>query len=176
VGPQTAVVTLLPPAVEVAASIDDTQLGAIDVGQSAQIRVSGYPGQTFGGTVSAVSRAVDAKTHTATVRVAPTDPRRLYPGMQATITISSVRPGALVVPRDAVVGSTVAGGEATVITVDGNLAERKSVHLGELNDQLAEIVSGLSEGELVAVANTSALTTGEAVVAVTQTAEVTNAE
>jgi RND family efflux transporter MFP subunit len=177
VGPQSNIVTLIPPAVEVVASVDDSQLTAIQVGQPARMRLSTYPDQSIGGSVIAVSPAVDPKTRTAEVRVAPSDAQvRLVPGSQAMVTIVSQTPDALVVPRDAIIGGAVAGGPATVVTVDGNRAERKSIRLGEVNDQVAEVVSGLSEGELVATANAADINTGDVVTAVPQTAEVTHAE
>jgi multidrug efflux pump subunit AcrA (membrane-fusion protein) len=69
----------------------------------------------------------------------------------------------LLVPREAVLGSPTANGQATVVTLDGDRAERKSVRLGLVNDQVVEVSSGLTDGQIVAVGNASGLSNGDVV-------------
>jgi len=120
--------------------------------------------------VRSIAPAVDTKTHAASISIEPSDPdHQLKPGMQAMVTIVSVKPDALVVPRGAVLGSPIPGAEATIITVNDNRAERKSVRLGQVTTQVAEVASGLAEGDMVAIANAGSLNTGDLVTAVPQT-------
>jgi RND family efflux transporter MFP subunit len=173
VGPQTTIVTLTPPAVEVDTTVVDAQLAAIEVGQSASLQISAYPGTTFNGSVTSVAPAVDPKTLTAAVRITPQDPdHQLRAGMQAVVTVYGATPDALVVPRTAVIGPTVTGGTATVVTVDDNQAQPTSVRLGAVGSNTVQVTSGLNEGDVVATVNPAALTSGEQVMAQVQTAEV----
>jgi hypothetical protein len=68
------------------------------------------------------------------------------------------------VPREAVLGTPAPNALATVVTLDDNRAERKSVRLGLVTDQVVEVTSGLADGQLVAVGNASGLNNGDAVV------------
>jgi hypothetical protein len=63
-----------------------------------------------------------------------------------------------------------------VVTVDDNTVGRRSVRLGAVTDQVAQVTSGLSEGELVATANAANLSPGQLVQAIAQTAEVGGAQ
>ena len=167
VGPQTPIVTLIPPSVEIATSVNEAQLTRIQPGQTVQIELAAYADQRLSGTVSAVAPAVDPKTRTASVRIDPSagpDQMPLYPGMQAVLTIVATKPDALVVPRAAVIGPLVSGAQATVVALADGRANYKAVRLGLVDVQQAEITSGLQEGELVAVANASGLINGQAVV------------
>jgi multidrug efflux pump subunit AcrA (membrane-fusion protein) len=160
-------VTLIPPSVEIATSVNEAQLTRVQLGQTVQIDLAAYPDQTLYGTVSAVAPAVDPKTRTASVRIDPTDAQsqpRLYPGMQAMLTIGTSKPDALLVPRTAVIGPVVAGAQATVVALDDDRVNYRSVRLGHVDGHVAEVTSGLAEGELVAVANPSGLVNGQTVV------------
>jgi HlyD family secretion protein len=167
VGPQSPIVTLIPPSVEIATSVNEVQLGKVQPGQTVQIELAAYPSQILTGRVTAVAPAVDPKTRTANVRIEPNEGQgqsRLYPGMQAMLTITTTKPDALVVPRSAVIGPLVSGAQATVVALDDGRANYRPVRLGLVDAQQAEVTSGLTEGELVAVANASSLVNGSAVV------------
>jgi hypothetical protein len=102
---------------------------------------------------------------------------KIYPGMQALVTFAGETPVGLVVPRSAVIGPAVPGGPATVVTVSDNRAARTAVRLGVINDHVAQITSGLSEGDVVAVANAGGLSNGQVVAAIgSQVAEVSGAQ
>ena len=164
VSPQTSIVTLTPPSLLVNATVDDTSLGAIHVTQPVTLQVSAYPNLMFEGTVGAVAPTVDPKTHTASVRIDPVDTQHLLrPGMLAMITFVVMKPDVLVVPRDAVQGSVTPGAVTTVVTVEDSRANVTTVHLGQVDEQVAEVASGLSPGELVVTPNQNTLKTGDPV-------------
>jgi RND family efflux transporter MFP subunit len=156
---------LIPPALEVAVNVDETQLGQIVQGQSVTLTVPAYPGETFGGTVTAIAPGIDQKSRTASVRIQPNDDnRKLRPGMLAQVSIATgAQANVLVVPREAILGSPTPNGSATVVTLDGNEATRTQVRLGLVGDQQVEIRSGLTDGQVVAVGNASNLNTGDPV-------------
>src|SRR5262249_46038140 len=112
------------------------------------------------------------KSRTASVRIEPRDDAgRLRPGMLANVSIvTGSQPNAIVVPREAVVGSPVSNGQATIVTIDGGRVERKTVQVGLIGDALVQITSGLAEGQLVAVGNASGLNSGDVVVPQMRTA------
>ena len=152
VTPQTPILTLLPPQLQVDATVDASQITSVHVGQPVSLGISAYPNQPFSGTVTTIAPAVDPKTHTATMSIKPDDPNNmLRSGMQAMVNITLVTPNSLVVPRSALVGGAVAGGQSTVVTLEDNKPSRQPVQLGGINDQTAQIVNGVSEGELVVV-------------------------
>jgi RND family efflux transporter MFP subunit len=172
VGPTSPIVTLIPPALDVAINVDESQLGNVSKGQSVSIQVPAYPDQTFGGTVTVIAPAVDQKTRTATVRIQPRDDAgKLKPGMLANVSIvTASQSDALLVPRDAVVGTPATNAPATVVTVDGGLAQRTQVQLGLVNASAVQVKSGLMDGQVVAVGNVNGLNSGDVVVPQVRTA------
>ncbi|HEX8968508.1 MAG TPA: efflux RND transporter periplasmic adaptor subunit, partial [Chloroflexota bacterium] len=162
--PQTTILTLMPPALEVEVHVDEARLGDIKPGQTAQLHLTAYPEQVFTGSVRAVAPALDSRTRTASVQIEPLDPtHQLKPGMQAMVTVVCVKSDALVVPREAVLGSLLAGAKATVVTIENNHAERRPVRIGVVDDRVAEITSGLQEGDVVATTNAGGINNGDAV-------------
>ena len=84
--------------------------------------------------------------------------------------ITGADTNALLVPREAVLGSPTPNGQATVVTLDGGHALRTTVRLGLVNDQVVEVNSGLSDGQVVAIGNASGLNNGDVVVPQLRTA------
>jgi membrane fusion protein (multidrug efflux system) len=172
VGPTSPIVTLIPPALEVDINVDESQLGNVAKGQTVTLQVPAYPDQTFSGTVITVAPGVDQKTRTASVRVQPQDDAgKLKPGMLAQVGIvTATQSDALLVPRDAVLGTPATNGSATLVTLDGGTAQRTTVQLGLVNDQAVQIRRGLTDGQVVAVGNLNGLNTGDVVVPQVRTA------
>jgi RND family efflux transporter MFP subunit len=172
VGPTSPIITLIPPALEVAINVDEAQLGNVSQGQKVTLQVPAYPDQVFTGSVTAVAPAIDQKTRTASVRIQPQDDAaRLKPGMMAQVNIiTATQSGVLLVPREAVVGTPSRDSTATLVTLDGGHAQRTTVQLGLVNDHMVQISSGLNDGQVVAIGNASGLNTGDAVVPQLRTA------
>jgi RND family efflux transporter MFP subunit len=172
VGPTSPIVVLIPPSLEVAVNVDEAQLGKVSKGQAVALQVPAYPGETFTGTVSAIAPGVDQKTRSASVRIEPKDDAgKLRPGMLAQVSIvTGMQSNTLLVPREAVLGTPSANTQGTVVTLDGNRASRQSVRIGLVNEQVVEISSGLSDGQVVATGNASSLNNGDVVVPQLRTA------
>jgi len=90
---------------QVSASIDESDIGRIQPGQTVSFRVDAYPQQTFRGTVKQVR--LDAKTeqnvvsYTTMIDV-PNEDLRLKPGMTANVTVQiAANEGVLRVPNSA---------------------------------------------------------------------------
>jgi len=159
-------VVLIPPALEVAVNVDETQLGRISKGQTVMVQVPAYPDETFSGTVAAISPAVDQKTRSASVRIQPKDDSgKLRPGMLAQVSIvTATRSDAVLVPRDAIVGTPASGTQAAVVEITDGKALRANVRVGLINEQVVEILSGLADGQVVVVGKASGLNDGDVVV------------
>ena len=59
---------------------------------------------------------------------------------------------------------------ATVVTVDGGLAQRTQVQLGLVNASAVQVKSGLMDGQVVAVGNVNGLNSGDVVLPQVRTA------
>lgn len=109
--------------------------------------------------------SVDVKEDTRTMHTevdVPNTNRVLMPGMYAEAIIRLERkPDVLYVPLQAV---NHAGDQASVYVItSANKVEDRNVTLGLQTDSDSEIVSGLKEGEMIAVSDRSGLKAGQAV-------------
>jgi RND family efflux transporter MFP subunit len=157
VNPQTPIVTLVPPSLELVVNLDENQLAQVAEGQSVQLEVAGLP---FSGQVKTIAPTLDSKSRTAAVRIEPKDETgKLRAGMFARLNIvTAARPNALVVPTSAVLNGS------SVLTIDeSNTIHAQPVQLGIQNDRFAEVLGGLQDGDLVATSSLSTLTEGQAV-------------
>jgi RND family efflux transporter MFP subunit len=109
--------------------------------------------------------SVDVKEDTRTMHTevdVPNANRLLMPGMYAEAIIGLERkPDAVYVPLQAV---NRAGDQTTVYVINSaNKVEDRNVTLGLQTDSDAEVISGLKEGELIAVSDRSGLKAGQVV-------------
>jgi RND family efflux transporter MFP subunit len=129
--------------------------GAVAVSVDALHRV-------FDGKIARDSGEIDRSTRTMLVEVDVPNPENAFrPGMYASVTLSIQNAdGVLAVPLEAL----SAGDVPSVLVIDGNdTVEARTVVVGMRTASLAEIKSGLSEGEFVVVGDRSGLTPGTAV-------------
>lgn len=137
--------------VELAANVPSTQLSQVKVGKNAVIVPDAYGGREFRGAVIAIAPAIDATTNAALARIrVPNAERLLKIGMyaQARVAIDEHK-GALVVPASAVVRDE--GGQAALYVVKGETAQRTLVTIGIETPEVAEVASGVSEGQTVLI-------------------------
>ena len=134
----------------VQSQIYEQDLALLQVGQEAEVSLSYLPDRKFSGRVTYIYPTVDEKTRTARVRMEFHNPGFfLKPGMFATVELrAELKPDALLVPDSAVLRS---GEKNTVfVALDGGHFEPREVKLGPRADNNTyEVISGLTEGELV---------------------------
>ncbi len=108
------------------------------------------PGREWRGRVTYVYPSLEEKTRTAKVRLEFANPREeLKPEMYADVVLESAPRTALKVPQDAVLDS---GTRKVVFVAKGEgLLEPREVTVGEQGGGAWEVLSGLSEGEEVAL-------------------------
>ena len=160
--PTTPILVLASTAVEVAVNVEETRAGAIAAGQTAQITASAYPDAPFEGVVKSVAPSVDPRSRTVAVKIEPKDPEgKLKPGMFVQLSIKTQeRQAALLVPRDAVVGS---GTQTSVYVLSQDRAYKRSVKTGVSQDQSIQVLSGVSEGDQVVIEGQATLADGQLV-------------
>lgn len=121
-------------------------------GLVAKVSVDSHPGKVFEGKVTRVDPALDLMSRTATVEVTITDPDGgIMPGAFAKVRIALSPRETVIVPRDALVRQEGTG-SLFVYTVDGGVAKRTTVEVGEGFGAYIEILSGLVGGDQVVTA------------------------
>jgi len=152
VGPNAAIMTLIPPEMRVVVQADESQVPQLQVGQTANLSVESYPKDAFSGTVKAIAPVLDPRARTVAVQIEVPDPQgKLRPGMFTQLAIQTgQKPGVLMVPREAIlkVGSVdpTAAVQTVVYTVSDSRVHRQVVSLGASDGKNVEIATGLSEG------------------------------
>lgn len=141
------------------ARIFEHQTGQLKEGMKARIRISAFPGEVFQGELQRLGTEVDraAGTIAAIFRIANAD-LRLKPGMRAEFSIlTEEKSGALSIPREALLGDA---GRQFVYVADYDKAgvfAKAAVTVGVMNDERAEITSGLFPGDRVVTTGNFAL-------------------
>jgi RND family efflux transporter MFP subunit len=152
VGPSAAVLTLIPPEMQLVVQADETQAPQLQVGQSANVSVEGFPKEAFTGTIKGIAPVLDPRTRSVAVQIEIPDPQgKLKPGMFSQIAIQvGQHAGALMVPKDAVlrVGSVDPSApiQSVVYTVTDSRVHKQVVSVGVSDGRNVEIVQGLPEG------------------------------
>jgi RND family efflux transporter MFP subunit len=134
----------------------------IKLGDPVEVRVESLNNKPFTGTISRFTHDVDMDTRTMTTEIEVTNLNlELDPGMYATVVLQvEKRPQVLVIPTEAVAGDK----KNTVYVVTPNHEiEERTVTLGLETPDKYEVVSGLSEGDLVVMGNRTQFQPGQKV-------------
>ena len=152
----------------VTAEVDEEDVAAVAVGQTVTITADAYPGREAVGIVTEVSKIAEPK-EVGRVRAKIVRARihikrsgmPLRPGMEMNIT-GSLPAGrrTLLVPNDAVIR---VGNRDSVYVIQGGRALLRNVEIGQANFTETQVISGISEGDEVAVTNVGQLKDGEGV-------------
>jgi multidrug efflux pump subunit AcrA (membrane-fusion protein) len=141
---------------QVDASISQTDSEIVRLGQKAVIRFDAYPGLELGGKVEAVGmmagggRRVSYFVRRVPVRIAiEGSDSRVLPDLTASAdVVVGEQEDALLIPREAVQES---GGKSVVMVKQGENVVPREVEIGGYGSTLVSVVSGLQEGEHVAL-------------------------
>ena len=128
--------------------IYERDLSAAKSGQSAQVSLNAFPGQSWQGRVSVVSGAVDPATHTLQVRIVlPNAGDLIKPGMFGSIRVLRSSAQGILLPAAAVVRE---GNDSYVFVGSGNgRFQRRTVRIGRTVDGTIEILSGVQAGDTI---------------------------
>ena len=150
----TKVVTLVrADRIEMRASVDEADVSSIRVGQPVEVTTYASPDVKISGTVETISpTSVEQQgvvLYPITIRLEPRD-QSLRGGLSANASIEvSSRDDILLLPNRAIRRE----GDERVVYVrqEGDELERRVVEIGVRDSEVSEIVSGVSEGEEVAI-------------------------
>ncbi|MBP7868632.1 MAG: efflux RND transporter periplasmic adaptor subunit [Firmicutes bacterium] len=163
VSPSAAVVTMVDPRdVVLKVTVDENDIGVVQEGQRADVTLDAVDGLSLVGTVSTVGKVGETKSgivvFNVDIGIDNTDPSA-RPGMsaEAEITVERVD-NAVIVPISALEGR-MGRYAVQVRNADGSV-EPRSVEVGMKTSTAAEIISGLSAGEVVVVADGRATSSG----------------
>jgi len=130
----------------VSADVSEEDLNGVEPGQPVTVRLLAYGNRLFQGTVRFLAHTADEDTRRRNVSInLDIDRELLVPGLtgQASI-IKGQKEDSVIIPRRALVGSQV------YVVEEGKVHVRK-VETGLISTGTAEIISGVSEGEMLIV-------------------------
>jgi HlyD family secretion protein len=137
---------------QVRAFVDEPEIGHLKIGQPVKIIWDALPGKSWQGQVLTTPSTVVSRGNRNVGELLTTvanDDRTLLPNTNVGVTIVTYsRDGALVLPREAVHEED---GKNCIYVIKNMHLQRRLVQLGVSNLTHVEILSGLSDGESVAV-------------------------
>jgi RND family efflux transporter MFP subunit len=144
----------VPRPLQVVAEVNEEDIPRVKVGQTVLFRTDAFPDRRLEGTVSEITPMGDVAAKTFRIKAALPDDTPLKPGMSVEANvITREKPNALLVPSDALQG------EAVFVVKDGRARKRK-VAIGIRGARQVEVLSGLAEGERVALPAPTGLADG----------------
>jgi multidrug resistance efflux pump len=145
--------------------VHEALVSRVQLGQPASVRVESFPDKILSGKIALVSTvssqqdffSADVKVYTTKVKIRH-PPEGLKPGMSAevTITIGDTLKHVLTVPVQAIVGGAELGKHRKCYVLTPQGPEERDIEVGESNEKMAEIKTGLAKGDRV-VLNPSVL-------------------
>ena len=138
--------------------------GRVALGQTVGVRVSPFPDETFGATVTFVSPTIDTRTRTLRVKAQLENREsRLRPGLFARVDLGiSSREGVLMILEEAILQR--ADG-AVVFRANGqNRVARVVIETGVYHEGYVEVVKGLASGDIIVLRGQARLVEGQPVV------------
>ena len=159
VQPGRALLTLaLSGPVQLVGQVDERYLEQIRVDQPAGVVADAFPGQRFTARVQSIAPVVDAQRGAIEVKLSlpQAPPAFLREDMTLSVEVETGRrERALVVPMEALIGERTASAVTVHVVRDGRVEERK-LRLGLRTLEAAEVLEGLSAGDVVLLAPTPA--------------------
>jgi HlyD family secretion protein len=138
---------------QIQAQVDQTDIGKVAMGQKVTFTVDAYPGKTFTGIVSVISRKPVTQQNViyyqVTIDVNNAE-NLLNPGMVARVSIAiNESKGTLTLPLAAV--RTDKNGKYVVVMEPSGQTQNVTITTGNMGDDRIEIISGLTEGTKVVI-------------------------
>ena len=136
----------------VVADLAEQDIGLINAGAKASVKITAYPNRVFEGRVTYVYPTLKVETRTVPVRVELANPGQLLkPAMfaQVDLAVGSKTP-VLTVPDSAVIDTGTR--RIVLVQVKEGRFEPREVELGARGENFIEVIKGVREGEQVVVA------------------------
>jgi multidrug efflux pump subunit AcrA (membrane-fusion protein) len=136
-----------------------TYLPQVKALKSLRVNFVDYPHRPMRLPISAFDGQVDMQKQTIQIRLALDNPQDEYrPGMMVRLEIpDKVHTGVLVISRPALLEEE---GVYSAFVIQDNQVEKRKVQIGIKHDDFVEVISGLTEGDLIANQKAYSLTDG----------------
>lgn len=161
VAPNLPVITLIAEGGWVTAEVDEDDIHKVRLDQAARITADAYPDRVLSGRVTRIGRQVEFRggTRTVRVRIDLDGPAGIRAGTSVDVgLVLSSLPGALLVPLEAIQPGE--NGLSYAMVIENSILRRRQIELGERNESYADAISGLREGDLVALGDPAVLRDG----------------
>ncbi|MDO9401583.1 MAG: efflux RND transporter periplasmic adaptor subunit [Polaromonas sp.] len=135
------------------ADVFEQDIGLVQPGARAKVKINAYPDKEFAGAVTYVYPTLKAETRTVQVRIELPNPGQLLkPGMftQVELAAPARRKSSVTVPLSAVIDSGTR--RIVLVQVQEGRFEPREVKLGARSDDYVEVLDGVKDGERVVVA------------------------
>lgn len=139
--------------------LPEKEIIGLQTNQKVALALNAQKNVNFAGTIRQINPAVDPKTGTVKVTVEVTKaPAVVRPGSFVDVRLETQRhDNALLIPKKALLEES---GERFVFVIQKDKASRRTISVGFLDDQNAEILSGVSSGEMVVTSGQGSLRDG----------------
>lgn len=164
VAPNIPVAALIASGGWITADVEEDHIDVVRLNQPASVTADAYPDQVFSGRVTRIGGRVEFRggIRTVRVRIDLDAPEALRAGTSVDVGLVLSRlPGALLLPIEAIQPGE--NGLYFVLVIDQGILRRRQVELGERNEFYADALTGLREGEIVAIGDLAALREGQRV-------------
>lgn len=136
--------------IRVHAKVLESEIGKMKVGREVDLKFSAYPGRSFKGKVKAISPIVNPDDKTCKVIIDVANPEEeIKPGMHTEVEIAAeIHQDRLLIPQEAIL---VRSGRKLAFVVENGLAKWRYIDVGLENEDFAEVLDGIKEGEEVII-------------------------
>lgn len=143
--------------------IPERFVSSVSLGLNGEITFEALGSEVFTGVISEISPVIDTTSRTMAITLTLNkQDDRIKVGMFSSIKlITKSSPETLAVATSAI--TSYYDDNIIYVVKDGNVVEKRIVELGLTSDELVEITSGISEGELIVIQGQSYLSDGSSV-------------
>ncbi|OKH16977.1 efflux RND transporter periplasmic adaptor subunit [[Limnothrix rosea] IAM M-220] len=153
-------------AVKVEIKISDRDLREFSLGKLVSVQLDAFPGETFSGEVTQISPIADPEARLIPVEVTIPNPAgKIAAGLLARVSKQSALTPTVTIPVEALeVGETSGDVIFVPVTIgEETTVQTRPVQLGEIDNGMVEILSGLNPNEKYILKGDRPLVTGETV-------------
>ena len=150
--------------IEIQISVPERMISSINAGRQVPMKFLNFSDKKITGVISKVGVTADRQTLTYPVFVEVVNPdREILPGMTANIFLHSANTstGFPIIPIHAILEDKVTGAHFVwLVDEEKQIANRREISLGRILNEAIEVLSGLTEGELVITGGMSRIRAG----------------
>lgn len=130
--------------------IPEGQISGVNIGNEAVISVPAYVDKKISGKITRIAPVADLPSHTFEAEVSVDNTQGLRAGVYANVALVALpKENVLTIPLNAIV---MRDDQQTVYVADDEgIVQRRVLNIGYTNDTVAEVISGVTEQDLVVV-------------------------